>query len=92
MASTKDLSAPETDAHISTFQSSSLRPYLAAVRATLTAALTLENFASQVRTDWVLYDVVGQYLMHEIGCRTAQQARSGSRVRPRNIGDRRDWV
>jgi len=28
--------------------SSSLRPYLAAVRATLTAALTLENFASQV--------------------------------------------
>ena len=29
-------------------QSNVLRPYLAAVRATLTAALTLENFASQV--------------------------------------------
>lgn len=28
---------------------SSLRPYLAAVRATLTAALAVENFPSQVR-------------------------------------------
>ncbi len=29
-------------------QSNALRPYLAAVRSTLTAALTLENFSSQV--------------------------------------------
>lgn len=29
-------------------QSNTLRPYLSAVRATLTAALTLENFSSQV--------------------------------------------
>lgn len=29
-------------------QSNTLRPYLNAVRATLTAALTLENFSSQV--------------------------------------------
>lgn len=30
-------------------QSNALRPYLSAVRSTLTAALTLENFGSQVR-------------------------------------------
>lgn len=29
-------------------QSNALRPYLSAVRSTLTAALTLENFGSQV--------------------------------------------
>jgi hypothetical protein len=39
------------DVHIQlalTRQSNTLRPYLNAVRATLTAALTLENFSSQV--------------------------------------------
>jgi hypothetical protein len=33
---------------IAYLQSNVLRPYLAAVRSTLTAALTLENFSSQV--------------------------------------------
>lgn len=32
-------------------QSNALRPYLSAVRSTLTAALTLENFGSQVSSD-----------------------------------------
>lgn len=42
-------------------QSNTLRPYLNAVRSTLTAALTLENFSSQVVERHNLPEIEAQY-------------------------------
>lgn len=60
-------------------QSNVLRPYLAAVRSTLTAALTLENFSSQVINGLYSHN---RSLTSFTGCRTAQQTRSWDRVCP----------
>ena len=49
-------------------QSNVLRPYLAAVRSTLTAALTLENFSSQVINGLYSHN---RSLTSITGCRTA---------------------
>lgn len=42
------LQLPSASADAASVQSNTLRPYLACVRSTLTAALTLESFPSQV--------------------------------------------
>lgn len=60
-------------------QSNVLRPYLAAVRSTLTAALTLENFSSQVISG--LHSHI-RSLTSITGCGTAQQTGSWDRVYP----------
>ena len=60
-------------------QSNVLRPYLAAVRSTLTAALTLENFSSQVINSLYSHN---SSLTSITGCRTAQQTGSWDRVYP----------
>ena len=63
-------------------QSNVLRPYLAAVRSTLTAALTLEDFSSQVR---LAIDNVTSSMLIWSDCRAPQQARDRDKVCVSNL-------
>lgn len=61
------------------YQSNTLRPYLAAVRSTLTAALTLENFSSQV---------VERHNVPEVEARTTKEVLLNPLVVARNENER----
>ncbi|RDB23080.1 Actin-related protein 2/3 complex subunit 4 [Hypsizygus marmoreus] len=68
-------------AHVERHQFNVLRPYLAAVRSTLTAALTLENFSSQVinmlwvltTTMFTLFQIVERHNKPEVEARGSKE-------------------